>query len=81
MSIAPLAAGRHFIRGSRLTTQNVEEGFRLEGPGQAAAGSPKGSPAGVRRRPVDDAPAHHQGPPQPLGGDAAREPEAQVPRE
>jgi predicted MFS family arabinose efflux permease len=45
MSVTPLAAGRHSIRGSRPTTQNVEEGFRLEGPGQADASSPQGSAA------------------------------------
>ena len=45
MSVTPLAAGRHSIRGSRPTTQNVEEGFRLEGPGQADASSSQGSAA------------------------------------
>jgi hypothetical protein len=52
MSIAPLAAGRYSIRGSRLTTHNVEERFRLEGPGQAAEESlqkdrPPGYAAGL----------------------------------
>ena len=44
MSVAPLGAGRHSIRGSRPTTQNVEEGFRLEGPGQATRDPPKDYP-------------------------------------
>jgi hypothetical protein len=61
MSIAPLAAGRYSIRGSRLTTHNVEERFRLEGPGQAAGQRPEGPPARVRRRPGDHAPAALEG--------------------
>ena len=48
MSVAPLGAGRHSIRGSRPTTQNVEEGFRLEGPGQADAVACKDRPPGYR---------------------------------
>ena len=53
MSVAPLAAGRHSIRGSRRTTQNVEEGFRFEGPGQATRDSrrttSRGTPPTWRR--------------------------------
>ena len=44
MSVAPLAAGRHSIRGWRPTTQNVEEGFRFGGPGQATRAPPKDHP-------------------------------------
>jgi hypothetical protein len=41
MSVAPLAAGRHSVRGSRPTTQDVEEGFRFGGPGRATRDPPK----------------------------------------